>query len=134
MYAAVDDPERYAVHEILFHRAVAKATGNNILSALLEATTPADLQGRPAPHSQQDLRVWADLHHEIYLAIRARKSSKARMLMEKYLSAMIRETPYEAYPPAQAKQESVTGIVRRGSDGSREDETDPGRELDRLAS
>ena len=36
MYAALDDPQQYLIHDIKFHRAIASASGNPILATLVE--------------------------------------------------------------------------------------------------
>src|SRR5918912_3041303 len=35
MYASLDDPEQYLIHDMLFHQTIAAASGNRILTALM---------------------------------------------------------------------------------------------------
>src|ERR1700722_14353796 len=39
MYASIDDPHEYLIHDVRFHRTVARASGHPILGALLETIT-----------------------------------------------------------------------------------------------
>jgi GntR family transcriptional repressor for pyruvate dehydrogenase complex len=86
MFAAVDSPSDYLIHDVLFHRIISQASGNPILSVLMETVTSAlyDTRRRTVEHST-DLRESAEMHREIYRAIRARKPEEARKLMENHL-------------------------------------------------
>ena len=86
MYATFDKPAEYLIHDIAFHRTIARASGNPILAALMETITSAlyDKRRKTAERSR-DLRESAELHREIYKAIRARKPEEASRLMEKHL-------------------------------------------------
>ena len=86
MFATIDDPSEYLVHDILFHRIISQASGNPILAALMETITSAlyDDRRKTAEHSL-DLREAAEMHREIYRAIRSRKPAAARQLMEQHL-------------------------------------------------
>src|SRR5450432_3321486 len=46
MYAALDDPQQYLIHDVRFHRTIAKASGNPILGALMETLTASLYQIR----------------------------------------------------------------------------------------
>jgi GntR family transcriptional repressor for pyruvate dehydrogenase complex len=87
MYATMDDPMEYLIHDVRFHRVIAQASGNPILAALMEPITAAlyDERRKTAERSS-DLRQSAELHREIYRAIRSRSSSDARSVMERHLS------------------------------------------------
>ena len=86
MFAAVDSPADYLIHDVLFHRIISQASGNPILAVLMETITSAlyDKRRRTVEHST-DLRESAEMHREIYRAIRARKPDEARKLMETHL-------------------------------------------------
>jgi len=103
MYAALDDPHEYLVHDIRFHRTIARASGNPILGALMETIT-ANLYERRT-HTVQfsvDLKESAEMHREIYRAIRSHNPTLARQTMEQHLSlasqAQAKE-PTEPPPP-----------------------------------
>jgi GntR family transcriptional repressor for pyruvate dehydrogenase complex len=83
MYGALSDPGRYSMHDVRFHRTIARAAGNAILDALLETLTPSVYDSRPTRvQSPQNLRHVAEVHREIYRAIRSRNSSRAKMLAQ----------------------------------------------------
>ena len=86
MFAAIDSPSEYLVHDILFHRIISQASGNPILAALMETITSALYEDRrkTVEHSL-DLRESAEMHRAIYRAIRSGKASEARKLMEQHL-------------------------------------------------
>lgn len=86
MFAAVDRPSDYLVHDVLFHRVIAKASGNPILGAIMETVTSSMYDKRRKTVERAiDLRESADMHRQIYRAIRARKPAEARKLMEQHL-------------------------------------------------
>jgi GntR family transcriptional repressor for pyruvate dehydrogenase complex len=86
MFAAVGSPTEYLIHDVLFHRIISQASGNPILAALMETITSAlyDKRRRTVERST-DLRESAEMHREIYRAIRARKPIEARKLMDQHL-------------------------------------------------
>jgi GntR family transcriptional repressor for pyruvate dehydrogenase complex len=104
MYATVDNPIDYLIHDVRFHRVIAQASGNPILAALMETITSAlyDERRKTAERSR-DLKESADLHREIFRAIRSRNASEARAVMERHLtmaqSAQDLEISAQAPPP-----------------------------------
>ncbi len=86
MFASIDSPSEYLVHDILFHRIISQASGNPILAALMETITSAlyDDRRKTVEHSL-DLRESAEMHRALYRAIRSGKASEARRLMEQHL-------------------------------------------------
>lgn len=86
MFASMDSPVDYLIHDVLFHRIIAQASGNLILATLMETITSALYDDRrKTAENSSDLRESAEIHREIYRAIRARKPSEARRLMEQHL-------------------------------------------------
>ncbi len=86
MYAALNDPPEYSIHDVRFHRTIARAAGNPILDALLETLTVNFHDGQPQrTQPSQDLRQFTEMHHEIFRAIRSRNPIRARTLMEEHL-------------------------------------------------
>jgi len=87
MFAALNNPADYLIHDVLFHRVIAQASGNPILAALMETITSAlyDERRKTAERSR-DLKESADLHREIYRAIRSRNAAEARAVMERHLT------------------------------------------------
>jgi GntR family transcriptional repressor for pyruvate dehydrogenase complex len=86
MFAAMDSPSDYLIHDLLFHRIVSQASGNPILAAVIETITSALYDKRRKTVERSiDLRESAEMHREIYRAIRARKPLEARKFMEQHL-------------------------------------------------
>jgi len=100
MFAAMDSPADYLIHDVLFHRIVSQASGNPILAALMETVTSSMYDKRRKTVDRSiDLRESAQMHRELYRAIRAHDSVEARRLMEKHLrmaqTAQGQERPLE---------------------------------------
>lgn len=99
MYATVDDPEEYLIHDVRFHRTIAQASGNPILAALMETITAALYdERRKTAELSRNLRDSADTHREIYRAIRSKDSVAARKVMERHL--MLAKSAQENEHPA----------------------------------
>jgi GntR family transcriptional regulator, transcriptional repressor for pyruvate dehydrogenase complex len=88
MFASMENPVEYLIHDVIFHRIIAQASGNPILAVLMETITSAlyDNRRKTVEHAR-DLRESAEMHREIYRAIRTRKPLEARRLMEEHLRA-----------------------------------------------
>jgi len=86
MFASLDSPGEYLIHDVMFHRIIAQASGNPILAAIMETITSSMYdKRRKTVERATDLRESAEMHREIYRAIRSRKSQEARRLMENHL-------------------------------------------------
>jgi GntR family transcriptional repressor for pyruvate dehydrogenase complex len=86
MFAALASPADYLIHDVLFHRIIAQASGNPILAAIMETVTSSMYdKRRKTVERATDLRESAEMHREIYRAIRARNPLEARRLMEEHL-------------------------------------------------
>ncbi|MGH9605531.1 MAG: FadR/GntR family transcriptional regulator [Terracidiphilus sp.] len=87
MFAAETNPSEYLIHDVIFHRIIAQASGNPILAAVMETITSTmyDKRRKTVEHAT-DLRESAEMHRAIYRAIRGRKPSEARKLMEQHLN------------------------------------------------
>jgi GntR family transcriptional repressor for pyruvate dehydrogenase complex len=91
------------MHDIRFHRAVAMASGNPILATLVEMVSGLFFEmRRQAPKRTPDqLREIAIIHRNIYQAVRAHDSDRARREMSTHLPrsrsvAMPTLVPFEA--------------------------------------
>ncbi|MEW6210901.1 MAG: FadR/GntR family transcriptional regulator [Acidobacteriota bacterium] len=86
MYASLDDPEQYLVHDMHFHQMVAAASGNRILTALMNmvATILFDVRSKTVKRAK-DLKESAEMHRNIYRAIRDRNPESARQAMRDHL-------------------------------------------------
>jgi GntR family transcriptional repressor for pyruvate dehydrogenase complex len=117
MYAALEDPQEYLIHDMRFHRTVAVASDNPILAALMETVTAAIYERRrESVGHATDLKPSADCHREIYRAIRTRNPKLARELMEQHLT--MAQTAQEAEQPASEKELEVEGLPRKQSQAS----------------
>jgi GntR family transcriptional regulator, transcriptional repressor for pyruvate dehydrogenase complex len=82
----MSSPAEYLIHDLMFHRIVSQASGNPILAAIIETITSAlyDTRRKTVERST-DMRESAEMHREIYRAIRARNPKEAHNLMEQHL-------------------------------------------------
>jgi GntR family transcriptional repressor for pyruvate dehydrogenase complex len=88
MFATVDEPEEFLLHDMHFHQMVAAGSGNGILTALMNmvATVLLDVRGKTVMKAK-DLKESAEMHHQIYRAIRRRDPDGARLAMREHLEA-----------------------------------------------
>lgn len=106
MYATLDDPQQYLIHDIKFHRALAAASDNPILAALVEMVSAVMYDRRRDTIGRaHDFKESIELHQRIYRAIRAHKIDDARAAMHEHLLLAQRayrteETQPQASPPA----------------------------------
>ena len=86
MFASMSSPAEYLIHDLMFHRIISQASGNPILAAIIETITSAlyDTRRKTVERST-DMRESAEMHREIYRAIRARNPKEAHNLMEQHL-------------------------------------------------
>jgi GntR family transcriptional regulator, transcriptional repressor for pyruvate dehydrogenase complex len=86
MYSAIEKPEQYLVHDMQFHQSVAAASGNRILTALMNmvATILFDHRSKTVKRAI-DLKDSAEQHHNIYRAIREHDVEGARQAMRSHL-------------------------------------------------
>src|SRR5437763_10543784 len=113
MYATLDDPQEYLVHDIRFHRAIAAASGNQILAALMNMVSTAMYESRRATVERAtDLKESAEFHRKIYRLIRAGKSEEARFAMNEHLELAQRafETEELSIATPQNHEESSPAI------------------------
>ncbi|MDO8836196.1 MAG: FadR/GntR family transcriptional regulator [Vicinamibacterales bacterium] len=88
LFAAMNDPQGFLVHDIRFHRAVAAASGNPILASLVEMVSALYYERRretATRATERNLHDAAELHRRIYQAIRSRQVEQARLLMNVHL-------------------------------------------------
>ncbi|MGD0682222.1 MAG: FadR/GntR family transcriptional regulator [Terracidiphilus sp.] len=86
MFACSDNNVEFLKHDMLFHRIIAQASGNPILAALIETITAAMYEKRLKTVQRANyLRDMAEMHREIFRAIRAHNPIEARIQMEHHL-------------------------------------------------
>jgi len=86
MFAALDDPHAFLVHDIRFHRAIARASRNPILASLIEMVSAMFYERRRRKvGAPRDLREAAEMHRQIYQALRNRDAAGAQAAMSEHL-------------------------------------------------
>lgn len=105
MYATIDDPAEYLIHDVRFHRTIAQASGNPILAALMETISTALYEERrKTAERAKDRKISLEAHREIYRAIRTGNAAEARSAMERHLHSAESE---------QATERSVRGRKKK---------------------
>jgi GntR family transcriptional regulator, transcriptional repressor for pyruvate dehydrogenase complex len=86
MFASLDAPEQFLVHDMRFHQSVAAASGNRILTALMNmvATILFEVRSKTVKRAK-DLKESAEMHRHIYRAIREHNPEAARNAMREHL-------------------------------------------------
>ena len=114
LFASMEDPLRFLVHDINFHRTVALASGNPIVATIVEMVSTLYYERRRQTAeraSDRDLRDAAEMHRRIYQAIRSRDAEAARQAMHEHL---VQASTHQANePPVEPKR-----AVRRGRTGN----------------
>ena len=101
MFASLDEPEQFLLHDMRFHQMVAAASGNRILTALMNMVASILFEVRSKTvRRARDLKESAEMHRNIYRAIRERNAAAARDAMRDHLMLAQR---------AQEEEESVEG-------------------------
>ena len=87
MYESVELPEQYLVHDMRFHQTIAAASGNRILTALMNMIASILFEHRSITvHQAKDLSDSAKEHDDIYRAIREHDPDAARRAMREHLT------------------------------------------------
>lgn len=88
MFATVDQPGVFLLHDLAFHRAIAKASSNPVIASLVDmvATLHYETRDQAEPADREELQDAAEMHRRIYRAIRARDVETARRLMRDHLT------------------------------------------------
>lgn len=86
MFAALEDPQQFLVHDVAFHRAVAAASGNPTLATLVEMVSAIlYARRRETIERAHDFKEALELHRRVYRAIRSRKPDEAREAMREHI-------------------------------------------------
>lgn len=86
MFASLQDPQAFLLHDVRFHRAVAVGSHNAVLGALVEMVSALVYERRRLTVERaRDLKESADMHRRIYAAIRDRDPDRARHEMSAHL-------------------------------------------------
>jgi GntR family transcriptional regulator, transcriptional repressor for pyruvate dehydrogenase complex len=111
MFASLSDPQRFLVHDVRFHRAVAAGSNNPVTAALVDMVSALLFDRRRATIARaRDLRESAEMHQRIYQAISSRNASRARAAMADHLRLAL-----EGW----ASEEQITAGRRAGEAGEK---------------
>lgn len=89
LFASLQQPHAFLVHDINFHKAVGTASGNPIVASLMEMVSALYYEQRRETAeraSGDNLRDAAEAHRRIYQAIRTRDPDAARRAMNQHLT------------------------------------------------
>lgn len=89
LFASMDDPQGFLVHDVKFHQAVALASSNPIVTSLVGMVSEiyyAQRRETATRASDRNLRDAAEMHRRIYQAIRARDQDGACHAMAEHLA------------------------------------------------
>jgi GntR family transcriptional repressor for pyruvate dehydrogenase complex len=105
MFASIEAPREYLIHDVTFHRIISQASGNPILAAIMETITTALYdERRKTAERTKDRRTSLEAHKEIYRAIRAGSPAEARAAMEHHLHSAESELASEMASRGRAKR------------------------------
>jgi GntR family transcriptional repressor for pyruvate dehydrogenase complex len=86
MFATLDDPQQYLIHDIRFHRAIAAASANPTLATLVEMVSAVMYERRRETIDRaHDFTESLELHRRIYRAIRNHQPDEARLAMREHI-------------------------------------------------
>lgn len=87
MFASLTEPAQFLIHDMKFHQTIAAASGNRILTALMNMVTQILFEGRSKTvKNATDLKEAAEMHRKIYRAIRERNPEAASLAMYDHLT------------------------------------------------
>jgi GntR family transcriptional repressor for pyruvate dehydrogenase complex len=97
MAEGLNDPQKYLVHDIEFHREIAAASNNPLLAALVEmVSTVLYRQRKQTVSHARDLRTSISMHRRIYRSIASGDAAIAREAMNQHLLKAQRARRLEA--------------------------------------
>jgi GntR family transcriptional repressor for pyruvate dehydrogenase complex len=104
LFASLEAPQAFLMHDVRFHRAVAAASRNPVLQALVELVSAQFYERRRLTIERaRDLKESAEMHRRIYEAIRKGDPERAGREMDRHLEtarlAQVREDDLPEPPP-----------------------------------
>jgi GntR family transcriptional regulator, transcriptional repressor for pyruvate dehydrogenase complex len=86
MYASLGDPQQFLLHDIGFHKAVARASGSPVLATVAEMVSAMHYERRRETVGRaRDLEQRAWEHRRIFAAIRTGSADEARRVMAEHI-------------------------------------------------
>lgn len=119
LFASMNAPQVFLVHDISFHRAVAAASQNAIVASLVEMVSAIEYERCRKDAREEyggDLRDAAEMHRRIYQAIRSRDAAEARQAMSDHLARSSDGRDHEPDRPSAcvAEDAALPRAVTRG--------------------
>jgi GntR family transcriptional regulator, transcriptional repressor for pyruvate dehydrogenase complex len=117
MFASLGDPHSFLLHDVRFHRAIAVASHNPVLAALVEMVSTFNYERRRLTvERSRDLKEAADLHRRVYAAVRDHDVERARLEMTQHLDRARRAQAVEdTEEVAAGKAEARRRVDRAGA-------------------
>jgi GntR family transcriptional repressor for pyruvate dehydrogenase complex len=113
MFASLEDPQTFLLHDVRFHRAVAAGSNNAVLAAVVEmVSTLVYGWRRRTIERARDLRESAEMHRRIYQAIRRRDMEAAHDAMTEHLRLALARVAAEE-PGTEVRARRVPAALRR---------------------
>lgn len=111
MYASLDDPEQFLIHDMRFHQMIAAASGNRILTALMNMMAKILFEASSiTTPSAMELKEKAESQRRIYRRVRERQPEAAREAMREHLlKAQKTQAEETAYNFAAETGEKISG-------------------------
>jgi GntR family transcriptional repressor for pyruvate dehydrogenase complex len=117
LFRSLKAPQAFLLHDVAFHRAVAAASANPVLAALVELVSVLVYDRRRLTiEGARDLKEAAEMHRRIHLAIREKDAPLARREMEHHLDTARLNQLLEGEEPTVSRM-SVRGGAARGMSG-----------------
>lgn len=114
MFASLGDPHSFLLHDVRFHRAIAVASHNPVLAALVEMVSAFNYERRRLTvERSRDLKEAADLHRRVYAAVRDHDVERARREMTQHLDRARRAQATEDSTEAAAGKAEARRRVAR---------------------
>ena len=113
MFASLADPHAFLLHDVRFHRAVAAASHNPVLAALVEMVSAFVYERRRLTvERSRDLKEAAEMHRRLYAAVRERDPDRARREMTHHLDKARRaQASEDDHEPAPAERPAVERVA-----------------------
>ena len=111
MFATLSEPQKFLIHDVRFHRAIAAAADNPVILALVEMISSLVYeQRRRTVERAHDLKESAEMHRRIYQAIRDKDPDRAREEMTRHLDlARMAQASEEPQLPSGVLPSQVVG-------------------------
>jgi GntR family transcriptional repressor for pyruvate dehydrogenase complex len=119
LFASLEAPQSFLLHDVRFHRAVAAGSRNPVLGALVELVSGLVYDRRRLTIERaNDLKESAEMHRTIYAAIRDRDPERARREMERHLDTARLNQLLEGDEPAPGPPPGEGVMARRTPTGT----------------